>query len=49
MRVVVSIIALAFGILVLTAPHRLLPHTFDEATKRFAAGWIGVVIGYWLS
>jgi len=49
MRVAVSFIALVFGILVLAAPHRLLPHTFDEATKRFAAGWMGMVIGYWLS
>jgi hypothetical protein len=49
MRVTVSFIALLFGILVLTAPHRIIPHTFDEATKRLAAGWIGAVIGYWLS
>ena len=49
MRVAVSAVALIFGILVLTAPHGLIHHTFDEATKRFAAGWIGVVIGYWLS
>ena len=49
MRVIVSAVALIFGILVLTAPHRILPHAFDESTKRLAAGWIGAVIGYWLS
>ena len=49
MQVIVSGIMLVSGILILSAPHRILPHTFDEATKRFAAGWIGAIIGYWLS
>lgn len=49
MQVIVSLIALAFGILVLTAPNAILTHNLDESTKRFAAGWVGAVIGYWLS
>jgi len=49
MQVVVSILLLLTGILVLTAPNYVLRHDFDEATKRFAAGWIGAIIGYWLS
>jgi hypothetical protein len=49
MQVIVSVIMLAAGLLVLFAPTPILPHPFDESTKRWAAGWIGVVIGYWLS
>ncbi len=49
MQVVVSLLLLLTGILVLTAPNYVLRHDFDEATKRFAAGWIGAIIGYWLS
>ncbi len=47
MQVVVSLILLATGIFVLIDP-AWLPH-FDESTKRIAAGWIGAVVGYWLS
>jgi hypothetical protein len=49
MQVVVTLAVLATCFLIITAPNRLLAHNFDEATKRFAAGWIGVVSGYWLS
>ena len=49
MQVGVSIVMLVAGILVLVAPTPVLPHSFDESTKRWAAGWIGAVIGYWLS
>ena len=48
MQVLVSIIALVAGILILTAPNFFISHP-DESTKKFAAGWIGVVLGYWLS
>ncbi|MGD0759205.1 MAG: hypothetical protein ABR921_09890 [Candidatus Sulfotelmatobacter sp.] len=47
MQVVISLILLITGILVLLDPH-WLPH-FDESTKKIAAGWVGAVIGYWLS
>jgi hypothetical protein len=47
MQVIVSLIVLASGILVLFDPS-WLPH-FDESLKRIAAGWVGAVIGYWLS
>jgi hypothetical protein len=47
MQVVVSLIVLAAGIIVLFDPS-WLPR-FDESLKKIAAGWIGAVIGYWLS
>jgi hypothetical protein len=49
MQVVVSLMLLIVGILILTSPHRIFNHAFDEGTKRWAAGWIGAVIGYWFS
>jgi len=49
MQIVVSIIVLLAGILVLTSPNHFLPHTYDESTKRWAAGWVGAVVVYWLS
>jgi len=49
MQVIVSFVILAVGLLILTSPHRIFPHDFDEGTKRWAAGWIGAVIGYWFS
>jgi hypothetical protein len=45
MQVIVTIAVLITCFLILTAPNRILDHSFDEATKRFAAGWIGAVIG----
>jgi hypothetical protein len=47
MQVSVSFILLAAGILILIDP-AWLPRT-DESLKRIAAGWIGAIIGYWLS
>ena len=47
MQVVVSLVLLAAGISILIDP-AWLPH-FDESTKKIAAGWVGGVIGYWLS
>jgi cytochrome b subunit of formate dehydrogenase len=47
MQVVVSLVLLVTGILVLIDPS-WLPH-FDESTKKIAAGWVGAVVGYWLS
>lgn len=47
MQVVVSFILLASGILILADPSSL--PRFDESLKRIAAGWIGAVVGYWLS
>lgn len=47
MQVGVSIALLVMGFMVLIDP-RWLPH-FDESVKKLAAGWIGAVIGYWLS
>jgi len=49
MQVIVSILVLVACFLVLTAPNFAFHQNFDEATKRWAAGWIGAVIGYWLS
>jgi len=47
MQVIISLILLITGILILIDP-AWLPR-FDEALKKIASGWIGAVIGYWLS
>lgn len=47
MQVAVSFIMLAAGIAILIDPS-WLPR-FDESLKKIAAGWVGAVIGYWLS
>jgi hypothetical protein len=47
MQVVVSFILLASGILILVDPS-WVPR-FDESLKKIAAGWVGAVVGYWLS
>jgi uncharacterized membrane protein YeaQ/YmgE (transglycosylase-associated protein family) len=49
MQVVVSIVLLITGLLVLTSPNSIMPHSFDESIKKIAAGWVGAVCGYWLS
>ncbi len=49
MQVIVSLIVLAVGLLILTSPNFIFRSNFDESTKRWAAGWVGAVIGYWLS
>jgi len=49
MQICVSVIVLFFGIAILTSPNAIFAHNIDESTKKWAAGWIGVVIGYWLS
>jgi len=49
MQIVVSLIMLGFGILVLTAPNFLITGPVPDGTQKFAAGWIGLVIGYWLA
>ena len=49
MQVIVSATVLAAGLLILTAPNIVLQRSLDEGTKRFAAAWVGAVIGYWLS
>ena len=49
MQVVVSVLLLVTGFLVLISPTRIFPMPMDESTKKLASGWIGAVIGYWLS
>jgi hypothetical protein len=49
MQIVVSLVALAVGLIILTSPSPILPAASDEGTKKFASGWVGAVIGYWLS
>jgi hypothetical protein len=49
MQVIVSVVILAAGIIVLISPPAIFPTSPDESTKRLASGWIGAVIGYWLS
>ena len=47
MQAVVSFTLLAAGLLILIDP-AWLPRA-DESLKKIAAGWVGAVIGYWLS
>jgi type IV secretory pathway VirB6-like protein len=49
MQIFVSALMLTVGVLVLTAPNFAFHHNFDESTKKWAAGWVGAIIGYWLS
>ena len=49
MQILVSIIMLIAGLLILASPNFIIPGEVDEATKRYASGWIGAIIGYWLS
>jgi hypothetical protein len=49
MRIFVSLVLLAAGILILTAPNFLFAHKFDDDVQKIAAGWVGAVIGYWLA
>jgi hypothetical protein len=49
MRISVSVLVLAAGILVLTAPNFIFGQKFDDGIQKIAAGWVGAVIGYWLS
>lgn len=49
MRITVSLVVLAAGILVLTAPNFLFPNAFNDGVQKIAAGWVGAVIGYWLA
>lgn len=47
MQIFVSVAAMIGGFLVLIDPS-WMPR-IDESGKKLAAGWIGLVIGYWLS
>lgn len=49
MRIVVSLLILLVGLAILTAPNVVFADKFDDATQKIAAGWIGAVLGYWLS
>lgn len=49
MRVLVSLVLLIVGLAILTAPNILFSEKFDETTQKLAAGWIGMVAGYWLA
>lgn len=49
MQIIVRLIILVVGLVILASPNPLLPIASDEGTKKFAAGWVGAVIGYWLS
>ena len=49
MQIIVSLIMLVFGVLVLTAPNMLFPETASDGMQKLAAGWLGAIVGYWLS
>jgi hypothetical protein len=48
-RILVSLVLLAAGILILTAPNVVFGQKFDDDVQKIAAGWVGAVIGYWLA
>jgi hypothetical protein len=48
MQILVSLLVLAWGFHVLAAPNYMIAVADHEAQK-WAAGWIGLVVGYWLS
>lgn len=49
MRIIVTLLVLVAGIGIVTAPNVLFPEAFTDGIQKLAAGWIGAVIGYWLS
>ena len=49
MQVLVSLILIVAGFLILTSPNRFLHHEVNDGVQKIAAGWIGAVVGYWLS
>ncbi len=48
MQIIVSLVLLFAGIVILTAPNRFVGE-LSQDTQKVAAGWVGAVIGYWLS
>jgi hypothetical protein len=42
MQIVISLILIFAGVYLIVA------HGYSDATQKIAAGWIGVVVGYWL-
>jgi hypothetical protein len=42
MQIVISLALLTFGFYVLTG-------NYDDGVQEFAAGWVGAVVGFWLS
>ena len=48
MQILVSLILLAVGLAILTAPNRFMGEMTPE-TQKLAAGWVGAITGYWLS
>ena len=49
MRIVVSLIVLVTGLAVLTAPNFIFCDKPDDTAQKWAAGVVGIVVGYWLS
>lgn len=49
MQILVSLIMLVLAILILTAPNAIFPQPVDQGLQKAAAGWLGAIIGYWLS
>lgn len=49
MRVLISLVMLVAGIAVLTAPNVIFAEKFDDGMQKIAAGWVGGVMGYWIS
>ncbi len=49
MQIIVSLVLLIAGLVILSAPNVIVNHEITDGIQKVAAGWIGAVIGYWLS
>lgn len=49
MRILVSLVMLAAGLFIVSAPNFVVTHKTDDGLQKAAIAWIGGVIGYWLA
>jgi hypothetical protein len=49
MRIVVSLVLLIAGIMIITAPNILFGTAFSDGVRQLASGWVGTVVGHWLT
>lgn len=49
MRILISAALLAAGFIMLSAPNFAIAHEISDGVQKLAAGWVGAVVGYWLS
>ncbi len=49
MQIVVSLGSFALSVLILSAPNSIVSVPPSREIELAASGWIGIIIGYWLS